>query len=83
VPALKAGTLLADPATQTEWVDWAPFSYPFNLTRQPAASVPCGLTKAWLPIGLQIVGRMYDEPLVLRAARAFERAQPFVQCPIA
>jgi aspartyl-tRNA(Asn)/glutamyl-tRNA(Gln) amidotransferase subunit A len=82
VPALKAGDLLTDPATQKEWVEWAPFSYPFNLTRQPAASVPCGLTKAGLPIGLQIVGRMYDEATVLRAARAFERAQPFPRCPI-
>ncbi len=82
VPALKAGELLADPATQREWVEWSPFSYPFNLTRQPAASVPCGLTKAGLPIGLQIVGRMYDDALVLRAARAYERAMPFARCPL-
>jgi aspartyl-tRNA(Asn)/glutamyl-tRNA(Gln) amidotransferase subunit A len=45
------------------------------MTRQPAATVPCGLTKAGLPIGLQIVGRLYDEDLVLRAARAFEATQ--------
>ncbi len=82
VPALKAGELLSDPATQREWIDWAPFSYPFNLTRQPAASVPCGLTKSGLPIGLQIVGRMYDDALVLRATRAFEQAQPFPRCPL-
>jgi aspartyl-tRNA(Asn)/glutamyl-tRNA(Gln) amidotransferase subunit A len=82
VPALEAGALLVDPATEKEWVNWAPFSYPFNLTRQPAASVPCGLTKTGLPIGLQIVGRMYDDPLVLRAARAFEQAQPFAGHPI-
>ncbi len=83
VPALKAGELLTDPATQKEWIEWSPFSYPFNLTRQPAASVPCGLTKAGLPIGLQIVGRMYDDALVLRAARAFERAAPMPRCPLA
>jgi len=82
VPALKAGELLSDPATQKEWIEWSPFSYPFNLTRQPAVSVPCGLTKAGLPIGLQIVGRMYDDALVLRAARAFERAAPFPRCPL-
>ncbi len=82
VPALKVGELLADPATQQEWIDWAPFSYPFNLTRQPAATVPCGLTRAGLPIGLQIVGRMYDDALVLRAARAFERAAPFPRPPL-
>ena len=47
------------------------------MTRQPAASVPCGLTKAGLPIGLQIVGRLNDDARVLRAARAFETARPF------
>ncbi len=83
VPALKAGELLADPATETEWIDWAPFSHPFNLTRQPAASVPCGLTTSGLPIGLQIVGRRHDDALVLRAARAFERALPFPRAPLA
>ena len=82
VPALKTGELLVDAKTQKEWVDWSPFSYPFNLTRQPAASVPCGLTRSGLPIGLQIVGRLYDDALVLRAARAFERAQPFPRCPL-
>jgi aspartyl-tRNA(Asn)/glutamyl-tRNA(Gln) amidotransferase subunit A len=81
VPALPVGQLVADPA-QREWIEWAPFSYPFNLTRQPAASVPCGLTRLGLPIGLQIVGRLYDDALVLRAARAFERAQPFPRCPL-
>jgi len=46
------------------------------MTRQPAATVPCGLTRAGLPIGLQIVGPLYAEDRVLRAARAFERTQP-------
>ena len=82
VPALKAGELLTDPATQQEWIEWTPFSYPFNLTRQPAASVPCGLTSAGLPIGLQIVGRMYDDALVLRAARAFERTMTAPAWPL-
>jgi aspartyl-tRNA(Asn)/glutamyl-tRNA(Gln) amidotransferase subunit A len=59
------------------WTDWTPFTYPFNLTRQPAATVPCGLALDGLPIGLQIVGRLYEEALVLRAARAYERAAPF------
>lgn len=82
MPALKAGELLTDPATQQEWIEWTPFSYPFNLTRQPAASVPCGLTSAGLPIGLQIVGRMYDDALVLRAARAFERTMTAPAWPL-
>jgi aspartyl-tRNA(Asn)/glutamyl-tRNA(Gln) amidotransferase subunit A len=54
------------------WTDWTPFTYPFNLTGQPAASIPCGFTKAGLPVGLQIVGPRFADALVLRAARAFE-----------
>jgi aspartyl-tRNA(Asn)/glutamyl-tRNA(Gln) amidotransferase subunit A len=76
VPALPVGQDLNDPAGEEHWVDWSPFSYPFNMTRQPAASVPCGLTSAGLPIGLQIVGPLYAEDRVLRAARAFETTQP-------
>ena len=59
------------------WQDWSPFTYPFNVTQQPAASVPCGLTRDGLPVGLQIVGALRADALVLRAARAFERARPF------
>ncbi len=59
------------------WLGWTPFSYPFNLTLQPAASVPCGFTSAGLPVGLQIVGPMMRDGLVLRAARAFEKAHPW------
>ncbi|MGH7125695.1 MAG: amidase [Stellaceae bacterium] len=76
VPALRVGMDVNDPQREKEWIDWTPFSYPFNLTRQPAASVPCGLTAAGLPIGLQIVGRLYEDALVLRAARSFERTYP-------
>src|SRR5256885_4024767 len=56
---------------------WIPFTFPFNLTGQPAASVPCGFTKDGLPIGLQIVGRRFDDAGVLGAAAAFERARPW------
>src|SRR3954453_10540982 len=75
VPALPVGQDLNDPS-EDMWIDWSPFSYPFNLTRQPAASIPCGLTRAGLPIGLQIVGPLYAEDRVLRAARVFEMTQP-------
>ncbi len=64
------------------WVDWTPFTYPFNLTGQPAISVPCGLTPDGLPAGLQIVGARYADGLVLRAAHAFEQAQPFALPPL-
>ena len=76
VPALPVGQDLNDPAIERSWIDWSPFSYPFNMTRQPAATVPCGLTRDGLPIGLQIVGPLYAEDRVLRAARAFEQTQP-------
>jgi aspartyl-tRNA(Asn)/glutamyl-tRNA(Gln) amidotransferase subunit A len=58
------------------WTEWTPFTYPFNLTGQPAASIPCGFTKAGLPVGLHIVGPRFADALVLRAARAFETARP-------
>lgn len=59
------------------WEGWTPFTYPFNLTMQPAATVPCGLTAAGLPVGLQIVARLHRDDLVLRASRAFEQARPW------
>lgn len=55
----------------------SPFTYPFNWTGQPAASVPVGWTSAGLPVGLQIVGRHHDDALVLRAAAAFEAVRPW------
>jgi len=56
---------------------WVAFTYPFNLTGQPAATVPCGFTPAGLPVGLQIVGRRLADATVLRAAAAFEAAAPW------
>jgi Asp-tRNA(Asn)/Glu-tRNA(Gln) amidotransferase A subunit family amidase len=53
------------------------FTFPFNLTGQPAASVPCGFTADGLPVGLQIVGRWHADALVLRAAAAFEALRPW------
>ncbi len=82
VAALPVGQDLNDPAHEEHWIDWSPFSYPFNMTRQPAATVPCGVTSAGLPIGLQIVGPLYAETRVLRAARAFEATQPVHRPPI-
>ena len=56
---------------------WSPFTYPFNLTGEPAITVPCGWSMEGLPIGLQIVGPRFAEGRVLRAAAAFESAQPW------
>jgi aspartyl-tRNA(Asn)/glutamyl-tRNA(Gln) amidotransferase subunit A len=59
------------------WMAWTPFSFPFNLTQQPAASVNCGFTKDGLPVGLQIVGKMYDDAGVLAASSAYEAVDPY------
>ena len=67
----------ADGSYGGAWIEWSPFTYPFNLTQQPAASVPCGFTSDGLPLALQIVGPARNDALVLRAARAFEGARPF------
>ena len=56
-----------------------PFFYPFNLTGQPAAVVPCGFTAEGLPVALQIVGRWHDDATVLRASACFEAIQPWAQ----
>jgi aspartyl-tRNA(Asn)/glutamyl-tRNA(Gln) amidotransferase subunit A len=64
------------PPGSSRWTEWTPFTFPFNLTGQPAASIPCGFTKAGLPVGLHLVGPRYADALVLRAARAFESARP-------
>lgn len=58
----------------TSWLDWTPLTYPFNLSHQPAASVPCGFTRGNLPAAIQIVGRRSSDAMVLRAAYAYEAA---------
>lgn len=78
VPAFAVNQEVPDPNTQPRWCDWTPFSYPFNLTQQPAMSLPCGSTEAGLPVGVQIVGPLHDDALVLRASRTFEAACPIV-----
>jgi aspartyl-tRNA(Asn)/glutamyl-tRNA(Gln) amidotransferase subunit A len=77
LPAFPAGIDYPPQTGRGEWNDWTPFTYPFNLTHQPAISVPCGFTKAGLPVGLQIVGPILGDHRVLRAAHSFEQIQPF------
>jgi len=75
VPAFEVGYDNAPPmpGQQARPLLWTPFSYPFNLTGQPASVVPCGFTAAGLPVALQLVGRRHDDAGVLRASRAFEQ----------
>jgi aspartyl-tRNA(Asn)/glutamyl-tRNA(Gln) amidotransferase subunit A len=81
IPAFEVGRdVPAGMATRDgplAWLSWSPYSYPFNLTQQPAASCPCGFTRDGLPIGLQIVAPKMRDDLVLQASRAFESARPF------
>ncbi len=79
VAAFPAERLMPEawPRHPWDWMSWAEFSYPFNLSWNPAASVPCGFTVEGLPVGLQIVGRRFDDLGVLQAAAAFERIAPW------
>jgi aspartyl-tRNA(Asn)/glutamyl-tRNA(Gln) amidotransferase subunit A len=81
VPAFPVGRLNPEhyPQHAWDWIGWASFSYPFNFTGQPAASVPVGFTRAGLPVGLQIVGRRFADLSVLQASAALETARPWAQ----
>ena len=74
VPPFPVGRITPDGKEPLNWLPWTPFTYVFNLTRQPAISVPCGFTKSGLPVGLQIVGALHRDADVLRAAYAYEQA---------
>ena len=82
VPAFDAKPAGHTPFNPESMLGWTPFSYPFNLTQQPACTIPCGLTSDGLPIGLQVVGPMFADALVLRAARAYETTRPIPRPPI-
>ncbi|MDN2656650.1 amidase [Cobetia sp. 14N.309.X.WAT.E.A4] len=64
-----------------DWMEWTPFSYPFNLTQQPAASLPCGLDDQGLPVGLHIVGGKFQDMKVMHAARLLEEMLPELVYP--
>ena len=79
VAAFPVGRLNPEgwPQHRWDWIPWASFSYPFNFTGQPAATVPAGFTSAGLPVGLQIVGRRFADLTLLQASAAFEKARPW------
>jgi len=74
LPAFPTGQDVPDDWHSQDWTSWTPYSHPFNLTQQPALSVPCGFTSAGLPIGLQIVGARHADALVLRVGQAYQSA---------
>jgi aspartyl-tRNA(Asn)/glutamyl-tRNA(Gln) amidotransferase subunit A len=74
ITAFPTGSDAPADSGSPDWTSWTPYTYPFNLTQQPALSLPCGLTAAGLPVGLQIVGPRHSDALVLRAGRAYEAA---------
>ncbi|MYV57784.1 amidase family protein, partial [Streptomyces sp. SID3212] len=70
ITAFEAGRETPAGSGQRRWTAWTPFTYPFNLTQQPAATVPCGVDGKGLPIGIQLVGARHADGMVLRAAHA-------------
>jgi aspartyl-tRNA(Asn)/glutamyl-tRNA(Gln) amidotransferase subunit A len=74
IPAFPAGHEVPTGSPHRRWTSWTPFTYPFNLTQQPAVTVPCGATAAGLPVGLQIVGPRHADERVLAAAAAYQEA---------
>ncbi|MGC9536148.1 amidase [Streptomyces sp. UG1] len=74
ITAFEAGAEVPKASGHRRWTGWTPFTYPFNLTQQPAASVPVGTDEDGLPVGLQIVAARHRDDLVLRAAHALYEA---------
>ena len=74
VPAFAAGADVPPGWHSPDWTSWTPYTYPFNMTQQPALSLPCGTTDAGLPVGIQLIGARFDDRLVVRAGAALEAA---------
>ncbi|CAH1690181.1 Aspartyl-tRNA(Asn)/glutamyl-tRNA(Gln) amidotransferase subunit A [Hyphomicrobiales bacterium] len=75
--AFEAGRDFPEGRGMSNWFQWNPFTYPFNLTQQPAASIPCGNAASGLPVGLQVVGRRFSDLDILSFCRRFEGSFPF------
>lgn len=76
IPPFEAGQDVPDGSGLESWVEWSSFSFPINLSQQPACSVPCGFTADGLPIGLQIIGARGDDAGVLSAALTYQQMYP-------
>lgn len=74
IPAFAAGSDVPPDWHSPDWTSWTPYTYPFNMSQQPALTVPCGLTDAGLPVGVQLIGARFEDLLVVRAGAALEAA---------
>jgi aspartyl-tRNA(Asn)/glutamyl-tRNA(Gln) amidotransferase subunit A len=75
IPAFSAGVEVPAGSRSPRWTGWTPFTYPFNLTQQPAATVPCGFTDDGLPIGLHVIGPRHADLRILRICKAYQDAR--------
>ncbi|MBC7268076.1 MAG: amidase, partial [Streptomyces sp.] len=74
ITAFEAGVEVPKGSGQRRWTAWTPFTYPFNMTQQPAATVPVGTDASGLPVGLQLVAARHHDDVVLRTAHALYEA---------
>jgi len=81
VTAFKALPAGHSPMNSAAMLGWTPFSYPFNLSQQPAISLPCGVSSQGLPMGVQLVGPMFGDATLLQAAQALQACYP-MQRPV-
>lgn len=77
VPPFEAGHEVPPDSGLSGWPEWTPFTYPFNMTQQPAISVPAGFTSDGRPVGIQIVGPRHSDDLVLAVAKLLEEVRPW------
>ena len=83
IPAFEAGSDVPPGWHSPDWTSWTPYTYPFNMTQQPALSLPGGVTSAGLPVGVQLVGPRFGDATVVRAGAALEAALgPVVPRPL-
>jgi aspartyl-tRNA(Asn)/glutamyl-tRNA(Gln) amidotransferase subunit A len=73
IPAFPLGADVPPNSGMRWWAQWTPFTYPFNMTQQPALSIPVGRTSTGLPVGMQIIGPRHSDDLVLAVGHFAER----------
>ncbi|WP_022729349.1 amidase [Fodinicurvata sediminis] len=73
---LEVGKNVPDNWESDDWLTWANYCHPFNLTQQPAISVPCGYDESGLPVGVQIVAQRFNDRIALKVAQIIEHAFP-------